>query len=66
MYLEVICDACGIQEESQKHIIECSKLNENDHINFNYDQIYNGSVSEKVEIANKEENFKRLYEYRIT
>ena len=56
---------CG---ESQKHIIqECSKLNENIDINFLYDKMYDGSVSEKVEIANKfEENFKKLQEYRIT
>ena len=38
MYLEVICYACGIQEESQKHIIECSKLNENYRINLTMDQ----------------------------
>ena len=67
MYLEVICDACGIQEESQKHIIqECLKLNENND-SIKYEKIYNGSVSEKVKIAIKfEENFKKLQEYRIT
>ena len=67
MYSEVICDACGIQEESQKHIIqECLKLNENND-SIKYEKIYNGSVSEKVEIAIKfEENFKKLQEYRIT
>ena len=67
MYSEVICDACGIQEESQKHIIECLKLNEKDNCISKYEKIYNGSVSEKVEIAIKfEENFKKLQEYRIT
>ena len=67
MYSEVICDACGIQEESQKHIIqECLKLNENND-SIKYEKIYNGSVSEKVEIVIKfEENFTKLQEYRIT
>ena len=49
----VICDACGIQEESQKNIIERLNLNENNERIFKYEKIYNGSVSEKVEIAIK-------------
>ena len=54
MYSDVLCDACGIQEESQKHVIqECIKLNENQGSMFIYEKIYNGLVSEKVEIAKK-------------
>ena len=68
MYSDVLCDACGRQEESQKHVIEeCIKLNENYDSIVNYEKIYSGSVSEKVEIANKfEKNHKKLLEYRIT
>ena len=66
MYSDVLCDACGIQEESQKHVIqECIKLNENQDNMFIYEKIYNGSVSEKVEIAKKfEKNYQKLQEHR--
>ena len=66
MYSDVLCDACGIQEESQKHVIqECIKLNENQDSMFIYEKIYNGSVSEKVEIAKKfEKNYQKLQEHR--
>ena len=66
MYSDVLCDACGIQEESQKHVIqECIKLNENQDSMLIYEKIYNGSVSEKVEIAKKfEKNYQKLQEHR--
>ena len=59
---ELNCRACGIEEESQKHIIMCKALNENKEVeNLNYENIFNGTVKEKLKIATKfKENLKML------
>ena len=59
---ELECRACGIEEESQKHIIMCKALNENKEVeNLNYENIFNGTVKEKLKIATMfKENLKIL------
>ena len=59
---ELNCRACGIEEESQKHIIMCKALNENKEVeNLNYENIFNGTVKEKLKIATMfKENLKIL------
>ena len=66
MYADVFCDACGLQEESQKHIIqECMKLNDNNDRSLKYEKIYDGTVGEKIEIAKRfEDNYKKLQQFR--
>ena len=52
MYDNLECTACGLEEESQIHIVVCKKLNENrlEKI-LKYEKIYNGTVNEKLLIA---------------
>ena len=48
------CDICGKEEESQSHILECTKLvnmNKESTEMPNYDQIFEGKPSEQVKIA---------------
>ena len=52
MYDNLECTACGLEEETQIHIIHCKKLNENRlEKNVNYDKLFNSTVNEKLEIA---------------
>ena len=59
-YLE--CGACGLEEESQKHIIQCEKLNQIKRTEeINYDKLFDGTVLEKLKIAKVfKENLKIL------
>ena len=59
-YLE--CGACGLEEESQKHIIQCEKLNQIKRTEeINYDKLFDGTVLEKLKIAKVfKENLKLL------
>ena len=60
MYDSLECTACGIEEENQQHILECSILNTNLE-ECKYGKIFNGTVSDKVKIARRfKENFDRL------
>ena len=46
------CGACGLEEESQKHIIQCEKLNQTKtKEEINYDKLFDGTVVEKLKIA---------------
>ena len=66
MFSELICDACRKHDESQKHVIECVELNEKDDNKLEYENLYKGSVSEKVKIAQKfEENHRKLHDFRV-
>ena len=62
MYDSLECTACGIEEENQQHILECSILNQNTNLEeCKYGKIFNGTVSDKVEIARRfTESFDRL------
>ena len=62
MYDSLECTACGIEEEHQQHILECSILNQNKSLEeCKYGKIFNGTVSEKVKIARKfKGNFDKL------
>ena len=52
LYDDLECTACGLEEETQIHIIHCKKLNENKvGKKVNYDKLFNGTVDEKLEIA---------------
>ena len=52
IYDNLECTACGLEEESQIHIIQCKKLNENRlGKRVEYEKLFNGTVNEKLEIA---------------
>ena len=61
-YDQLECGACGLFEEDQKHILECKVLNRNTTIqDIKYEQIFNGTVAEKLKIARiYSENFAKL------
>ena len=66
MYVSLECGACGVDQETQEHILECEKLcKKEDNHNYNYKKLYNGTVSEKLNIAKKfRENYERLKELK--
>ena len=55
------CRACGLEEETQEHIIiQCKRLNNNKgDMNVKYEKLINGNVNEKLMIA---KIFKENYE----
>ena len=60
MYDDFECSACGIEEETQEHVVmNCKMLNENKlRKNVEYEKIFNGTLYEKLEVAKKfKENF---------
>ena len=59
MYDDFECSACGIEEETQEHVMNSKKLNENKlRKMLNMKKISNGTVYEKLEVAKKfKENF---------
>ena len=60
-YEELLCRACNLEEETQKHVFECKNLNEERELKCNYEKIENGSLEEKLLIVKKfEENLKKL------
>ena len=56
------CSACGIEEENQQHVICCKEINEKRSMeNIKYENIFNGTVEEKLKIAKVfKENFDKL------
>ena len=56
------CSACGIEEENQQHVIFCKEINEKRSMeNIKYENIFNGTVEEKLKIAKLfKENFDKL------
>ena len=56
------CSACGIEEENQQHVICCKEINEKRSMeNIKYENIFNGTVEEKLKIAKvSKENFDKL------
>ena len=61
IYENFQCEICFDEDESQQHILECRKLNENVHENIDYTKIENGNVIQMVAIARK---FKRNIDIR--
>ena len=61
-YDDLECGACGLEEESQQHIIKCKELNKNrSKEEVEYSKIFNGTVIEKLKIAKMfQENFEIL------
>ena len=52
MYDNLDCTACGEEEETQEHIIQCKKLSKNKENNdVKYEKLFNGTVGEKLIIA---------------
>ena len=48
------CSACGLEEESQEHIIKCEQLNRNiETEEVDYEKIFNGTEAEKLKIAQR-------------
>ena len=59
-YENILCRACKIEEEDQKHLLQCKILNVEVE-QLDYQKIYNGTVEEKLKIARKfMTNFKIL------
>ena len=53
-YDNLECEACGLEEETQQHIIKCEVLNRNkDDENIQYGRLLNGTVREQLKIAYK-------------
>ena len=62
MFDDMTCTACGLEEETQEHVLVCPKLINNKNkgdINVKYEKLLNGTVSEKLLIAKM---FKENYE----
>ena len=60
MFDDMNCTACGLEEETQEHVLICSKLTNNKgDMNVKYEKLFNGTVSEKLMIAKM---FKESYE----
>ena len=47
------CEICTKDEESQKHILNCEKLNEYYENKIEYEDIFQGSIRNKIEIARR-------------
>ena len=58
-YDNLECGACGVEEETQQHIIKCKVLNRGKEVeDISYENLFNGTVKEKLRIAHKfEEHF---------
>ena len=54
-YDEMECEACGLEEESQQHIIECTELNKSkkEQEELKYEKLLNGEVLDKVKLARR-------------
>ena len=66
MHVTLECGACGVEQETQEHILKCEKLckNEDNH-EHNYEKLNNGTVYEKLCIAKKfKENYEILKELK--
>ena len=62
-YEKLECRACNLEEESQKHIMECKILNHESDQKLEYEKVFNGTVSEKLKIAKKfRKNIEKLEE----
>ena len=62
-YDNMECEACGLEEESQQHIIECTELNKSkkEHEDLEYEKLLNGTVEDKVKLARRfKQNMKIL------
>ena len=56
-YTTLECRACGLEEETQEHIMVCKELNEKKEIEeFEYEKLLHGTVIKQLQIARK---FKR-------
>ena len=58
-YDNLDCRACDMEEETQQHILVCEELNrKNTAEDIKYEKIFNGTVSDKLKVAQKfKENF---------
>ena len=61
IYENFQCEICFEEDESQQHIMECSKLNKIIHENIDFTKNENGNLNQMVAIARK---FKRNIEIR--
>ena len=56
-YDNLECEACGLEEETQQHIIKCEVLNRNkDDENIQYGRLLNGTVRDKLKSKFQENN----------
>ena len=58
-YDNLECRACDKEEETQQHILVCEELNRKKVVEeIKYEKIFNGTVSDKLKVAQKfKENF---------
>ena len=53
-YDNLECGACGVEEETQQHVIKCKVLNKGKEVeDISYENLFNGTVKEKWRIAHK-------------
>ena len=53
-YEDLNCKTCKIEEETQKHILECTELDKKDQetkCNLTYEKLFSGNTEEKLMIA---------------
>ena len=48
MYDSLECEACGLEQETQEHILRCEELNRDKDINeIEYNKLFEGTFAEK-------------------
>ena len=65
---DLACRACGLEEETQQHVLQCKVLKDPFNPSENlieYESIKNGTVEDKLKIAKRyEENFQKLENFK--
>ena len=57
-YKDFKCIACNEEEETQKHVLECTEIKKkqpNLKLDLKYEKLFNGNLNDKIQIAR---NFK--------
>ena len=61
MHEDLKCKICNYENETQKHLLECKILNENEKQILEYEKIENGNIIDMVQIVRK---FRKIFSYR--
>ena len=65
-YTTLECRACGLEEETQEHIMVCKELNEKKNIEeFEYEKLLHGTVIKQLKIARKFKSNMDILERKI-
>ena len=63
-YKDLKCIACDEEEETQKHVLECQKIEKkqpNLKLALKYEKLFDGNLNDKIQIAR---NFKEKMDIR--